>query len=128
MLEDTDYFMEQNQITHPELVRALAKPGQKIIEGLTSQSAHNLHMVVGIIGEAGELLDAVKKQAIYCKPLDMENVVEELGDLEFYLQGLRSSLGITREQTLQGNIAKLSKRYASLTYSDQAAQERADKA
>lgn len=84
-------------------------------------------MAVGIIGEAGELIDAVKRQAIYCKPIDLANVIEELGDIEFYLEGLRSSLGITREQTLESNITKLSKRYADFTYSDKAAQERADK-
>jgi NTP pyrophosphatase (non-canonical NTP hydrolase) len=120
--------MEQNQITHPELVKALAKPGQKIIDGLNPISAHNIHMAIGIVGEAGELIDAIKKQAIYCKELDLTNVIEELGDLEFYMEGLRASLGITREQTLEANIAKLSKRYASLTYTDKAAQERADKA
>lgn len=38
-------------------------------------------MATGVSGEAGELLDAVKKSVVYKKPLDRENVVEELGDL-----------------------------------------------
>jgi NTP pyrophosphatase (non-canonical NTP hydrolase) len=120
--------MEPNQITHPELVKALAKSGQSIIMGLTPENAHRLHMALGICGEAGELLDAIKKAAIYQKGIDIENVIEELGDLEFYMEGLRASLGVKREVTIEGNIAKLSKRYASLTYTDKAAQERADKA
>lgn len=57
----------------------------------------------------------------------MENVIEELGDIEFYLEGMRQQLGITREQTLEANISKLSKRYHSGSYSDTQAQERADK-
>lgn len=114
-------------IKHDELVARLAKSGTDILAQLTPEAAHQLHMAVGISGEAGELLDAVKKSAIYCKPLDMENVIEELGDIEFYMEGLRARLGISREQTLQANIEKLSKRYSSLTYSNQAAQERADK-
>jgi hypothetical protein len=53
--------------------------------------------------------------------------IEELGDLEFYMEGLRQGLGITREDTLKANIAKLSKRYASGKYSNQQAHEHADK-
>lgn len=113
---------------HAELVAALAKPGADIVATLTPASAHALHMAVGVCGEAGELLDAVKKYAIYVKPVDRENVVEELGDIEFYLQGLRAGFGITRDETLEHNMVKLSKRYASGSYSNQQAQARADKA
>ena len=112
---------------HAALVANLAKPGQDIVNIMTPEVAHLLHMVVGISGESGELLDAIKKAAIYCKPIDRENVIEELGDLEFYMQGLRAGLGITREQTLEANIAKLSRRYSAGTYSNEQAQARADK-
>lgn len=111
---------------HAKMVSALAKPGDAIIQDLDCSRMHLLHMAVGISGEAGELLDAVKKAAIYNKPLDRENVIEELGDLEFYMEGLRAELGITREQTLQANIDKLSVRYKK-GYSDKAAQDREDK-
>lgn len=114
-------------ITHPELVKALAKPGADIAYQLTPLNAHLIHMAVGVCGEAGELIDAVKKAAIYNKPIDRANVIEELGDLEFYMEGLRQGLGITREETIEANIAKLSVRYSALTYSDEAAQARADK-
>lgn len=117
-----------NNVTHPELVAALVKPGADIVASMTPATAHSLHMAVGISGEAGELLDAVKKAAVYNKPLDRANVIEELGDLEFYLEGLRQGLNITREETLAGNISKLSVRYAGLKYTDAAAQARADKA
>lgn len=114
-------------ITHPQLVAALAKPGEKIAQELTPSDAHQLHMAIGICGEAGELMDAIKKAAVYRKPIDRINVIEELGDLEFYMEGLRQGLGITREETIDANIAKLSKRYAAGSYTDQAAQQRADK-
>lgn len=115
------------KIEFSEMVAKLAKPGQNIIDGLTPEKAHILHMAVGVSGESGELLDAVKKNAVYNKPLDLANVIEELGDLEFYMEGLRAQLGITREQTIEANINKLGKRYASMSYSDEAAQNRADK-
>lgn len=116
------------QITHQELVSNLCKPGEEIVQSLTARDAHALHMAVGISGESGELLDAIKKCSIYCKVIDLENVIEELGDLEFYMEGLRQGLGITREETIEANIAKLRKRYSSGKYSNQQAQERADKA
>lgn len=113
-------------IDYDEMVQALAKPGDQILAQLDGKRMHLLHMAVGVCGEAGELLDAVKKASIYNKELDRKNVVEELGDLEFYMEGLRSGLGITRHETLQGNVEKLGKRYGQV-YSDQAAQARADK-
>lgn len=113
-------------IKHDEMVRALAKPGNDIVDSLNAKKAHILHMAIGIAGEAGELLDAIKKHVIYNKPIDLENVIEELGDLEFYMEGIRQGLAITRNETLQANIDKLGVRYKS-GYSDAAAQARADK-
>ena len=111
---------------HAQMVKDLAKDGSLIAEELTGYSAHILHMAVGVSGESGELLDAIKKHVIYNKDLDRDNVIEELGDLEFYMEGLRQGLGISREQTLQANINKLGVRYGK-TYSDLNAQVRADK-
>lgn len=116
-----------DKIDYADMVAKLAKPGYAIQDSLSPQKCHMIHMAVGISGEAGELLDAIKKAVIYNKPIDIENVIEELGDLEFYLEGLRQGLGITREETLATNIRKLSVRYKMLTYSDQQAQDRADK-
>jgi len=114
-------------LTHAKLVAALSKNGATIKDEMTGTQAHILHMAVGISGEAGELLDAIKKHVIYQKPIDLENVVEELGDLEFYIEGLRQSLAITRQETIDHNIAKLSVRYSKGSYSDQQAHQRADK-
>ena len=111
---------------HKKLVFELAKPGQDIVDELTPMQAFALHMAIGVSGEAGELLDTIKKFAIYQKPLDLENVVEELGDIEFYLQGIRQAFCIDREYVLQQNIEKLRKRYGK-TYTNEAAQRRADK-
>lgn len=111
---------------HSELVTALTKPSSEILDSLHTGKISILHAAIGIAGEAGELLDQVKKHVIYNKPLDSENLVEELGDLEFYLEMLRQAASITRQDTLDRNIAKLSIRYAE-GYSDQAAQARADK-
>lgn len=114
-------------VSHTDMVRVLKKPGEDILSQLTPGDCDLLHMGIGVAGEAGELLDAIKRPTIYRKPLDRESVVEELGDIEFFLEGIRQRLGITREETLQANIEKLGVRYQGLKYGDQAAQDRADK-
>lgn len=116
------------QQQHADMVKALAKPGDEIIKDLTPLHAHLWHMASCIQGEAGELFDAIKKPVIYNKgEFDMNNVLEELGDIEFYLEGLRTAMGITREATLAANVSKLGKRYSSGSYSNEQAQARADK-
>lgn len=117
-----------SDITHPELVKTLVKSPYAIMGSLNSSKVDLIHAVMGITGEAGELLDGIKKHVIYDKELDRDNVIEELGDMEFYMEQLRQRLGITREETLEANIAKLKVRYEKLEYSDAAAQQRADKA
>lgn len=86
-----------------------------------------LHAGVGISGEAGELLDALKKSWIYNKPLDRDNLREELGDLLFYIQAMANLLYIDFDTLIYLNREKLEKRYPSGSYSDFHAQERLDK-
>lgn len=109
------------------MVKALVKPGHEILADMVQEGAHQLHMVLGISGEAGELLDAVKKHVIYGKELDLENVTEEAGDILFYLEGLLQPLGITLDACRQATMDKLAKRYPGRTYTNQAAIGRADK-
>lgn len=111
-----------------EFVNGLIKPGTDIVAQMTPEKAHLWHMATGVAGEGGELLDAFKKHCVYNKPLDRENVIEELGDLEFFMQAIRDQLGVTREETLFDNKMKLSKRYQQLHYTDAEAHDRADKA
>jgi NTP pyrophosphatase (non-canonical NTP hydrolase) len=85
------------------------------------------HAAMLVAGEAGELVDAIKKEIIYNKPLDRDNLVEELGDLRFGIQAVMNLYGISEQEVLQTNADKLAVRYKGLTYSDKAAQDRADK-
>lgn len=119
--------VEGEQMEHEELVRHIAKSGQEIKDSLSAKDLDLWHHATGCATEAGELLDAAKKVAIYNKPVDRENVIEELGDLEFYMQGIRANLGITREECLAHNIAKLTKRYPKGTFDNADAVARADK-
>ena len=86
------------------------------------------HAAMGIAGEAGEFTDAIKKHIMYNKPIDRANIIEELGDLRFYMQAAQNLFGITESAILQANADKLATRYAGLRYTDAAAIARADKA
>ena len=107
-------------MSYGEFVRNLAKD-------MGSTKSDLMHSAIGVAGEAGELLDAVKKHWVYDKPLDKDNVIEELGDMIFYMQMMMMMLRLTPEQILEANWQKLAKRYHTGTYSNEQAQQRADK-
>ena len=111
---------------HQLMVNKLVKKPELIMDHMDKYDAGLIHMTMGISGEAGELLDAVKKCVMYDQQLDIENVIEELGDIEFYLEGMRQLMGLRREDILQANYNKLMVRYEH-GYSDEAAKARADK-
>ena len=114
-------------LEHARMVSLLVKSPEKIKDSLSLVKVDLVHAILGIAGEAGELVDAVKKNAIYNLKLDRDNLIEELGDLEFYMEQLRQAIGVSREQTLKANMDKLAIRYENYQYSDQQANDRADK-
>lgn len=115
--------------SHEWSVRTKTKSPEDILGELCrdKKKVAAAHMASCIPGEAGELFDAVKGYIFYDKRPDIENVIEELGDLEFYMEGLRQLFNISREETLVHNRFKLDKRYKEGKFSNAAAQARADK-
>ena len=112
---------------YSEFVDLLSKPGSEILDQLTADQAELLHMGVGVAGEGGEVSDVIKAHTIYQKPLDRVQLVEELGDLKFFMTRIMTMTGITHEELDLSNKTKLAKRYAKLSYSNEAAVGRADK-
>lgn len=107
-------------------VESRLKDGGDILKDMTPYKANLLHIALLVAGEAGEIVDAIKKHVIYNKPLDVENLDEECGDLLFGVNALLNAIKRTEQGCKGRNIEKLMKRYAT-GYSDKAAQERADK-
>lgn len=70
-----------------------------------------MNAAVGLAAEAGEVLD-VHKKMFYHKPKDRrEELVEELGDVCYYLSKVLELHDITLEECLANNRAKLWERY-----------------
>jgi NTP pyrophosphatase (non-canonical NTP hydrolase) len=71
------------------------------------------HAALGLTGEAGEVADTIKKHLFQLHPLDADKVVEELGDVMWYVAYLCDLMGVSVSVALERNIAKLSRRYPS---------------
>lgn len=80
-----------------------------------------IEAAMGMAGEAGEVIDAVKKVAFYNRDLDRPHLIEEIGDLVWYVNLAIYALGTTWETVLAANIAKLSARYPDLKFDAQRA-------
>ena len=102
---------------------------QKMVGQLASPQPNMdfLHGAVGAATEAGELLDQAKKHIFYRRQIDQANVIEELGDMLFYMELVRQSLGLSWPEIEKKNMEKLAKRYPAGTFSAEDATARKDK-
>lgn len=82
-----------------------------------------LHAGIGLSTESGEFLDALKKHIFYGKELDRVNLVEEVGDLFWYIAIVADELGFKIEDVMENNISKLKARYGD-KFSEEKAENR----
>ncbi len=78
----------------------------KILTEGTDRLAEN---TLGLVGEAGEVAEKIKKRFRDGK-LDRAAVQKELGDVLFYWGALHNLLGLCPDQTIDVNVAKLTDR------------------
>lgn len=67
--------------------------------------------VMGLCGEAGEAIDIVKKHLAQGHDLDREHLIDELGDVAWYIAETAYALDVDLSEVLERNINKLKKRY-----------------
>ena len=67
--------------------------------------------VYGLNGEAGEVIDLLKKHEFQGHQLDRDRLIDELGDVLWYAALLATATGTTLEEVMRRNIDKLMKRY-----------------
>jgi len=68
------------------------------------------HALIGISTELGELSDAFKKHKAYGERFDVDNVLEELGDIIFYIFSLSQRIehpSILNPQTIKRELASV---------------------
>lgn len=66
---------------------------------------------LGLTGEAGEVADMVKKHVAQGHPLDLERLIDEAGDVAWYLARLCTAIHVSLGEVLQHNVDKLIARY-----------------
>ena len=90
-----------------------------------SESLDLLHCALGLSGEAGEVVDQIKKKIFYgietgqdivldeieITPSEIDKIKNEIGDTLYYLQGIASLLGLSLDECMEANINKLYKRF-----------------
>lgn len=67
--------------------------------------------VYGLNGESGEVIDILKKHEFQGHDLDYDKIIDEAGDVCWYLALLASALNMPLEKIMQHNIEKLIARY-----------------
>ena len=93
---DANTYQEKALRTqNPEL-----SPGDKLING-----------VMGLCGEAGEVIDLVKKHVAQGHELNRAKLKDELGDVAWYLAATAAALDLSLNEVLEYNVEKLSARY-----------------
>lgn len=65
----------------------------------------------GLCGEAGECIDLLKKFEFQGHEFNQEKMLDELGDVLWYIVQTAIGIGTTLEEVAQYNIAKLKARY-----------------
>ena len=84
------------------------------------------NMCMGLAGEIGEVIDIMKKHIYQGKELDITDVIEEVGDVLWYIANFCNVNNITMDECMERNIKKLRKRFPNgFTIKD--ANERKDK-
>lgn len=70
-----------------------------------------LNAILGLAGESGECCDLLKKTMFHGHPFEFSKMVEELGDVRFYLEYAAEAIGVSMEYIEAMNVNKLNLRY-----------------
>lgn len=82
---------------------------------IDSFDGHLQNAALGLVGEAGEVADIVKKMVYHTEGVDYtEKMKHELGDVCFYLAKMLELTGLTLEEVLAANRDKLSSRHPEM--------------
>lgn len=67
--------------------------------------------VYGLNGEAGEVIDILKKHEFQGHELNKDKLIDEAGDVAWYLALLATALGVSLQDIMLHNVEKLKARY-----------------
>lgn len=81
----------------------------------TAQLSEDLSMLanwgLGLTGEAGEVVELIKKHLYHGKELNKDDLAKELGDVLWYVSTIATQCGLSLDEIADKNIHKLFSRY-----------------
>lgn len=80
-------------------------------DGSFDETEYLINATLGLVGESGEVADILKKYMFQGHTLDKQKLVNELGDVRFYLELACYAIGVTLNDIEEANSKKLRKRY-----------------
>ena len=89
------------------------KEAMRTASGMSQQCNDNLLLngAMGLNGEAGEVIDILKKHMFQGHELDKAHIAKELGDCLWYIAIAAEGAGYTLDEIAEMNKTKLRKRY-----------------
>lgn len=93
-------YTHMNPFEYGRIGITLAMDMTQLLEGL-----------MGLSGESGECLDILKKHLYQGHDLDKRHLIEELGDVLWYLTLAADALHVSLDEIMHQNINKLRTRY-----------------
>jgi len=78
---------------------------------VTTRKDQILLAVMGLGGEGGEIVDYYKKILFHGHELNEQKLIDEAGDILWYVAAMATALDVTLEDIANYNIKKLRKRY-----------------
>ena len=121
---------KMHKSTHKAVESAkVLKDFQKMTAKLLTTKRHPIdptieHCIDGIGSEAGELVNAGKRIKWYGTEPDYTNLLEECGDILFYMDRLLCKIGSSFDEAMQANMKKLSVRYKDHEFTKEQAIDR----
>lgn len=102
----------KDNLTANDYQRQAMRTAQFFHEGDLSLKMKQLREAVyGLNGEAGEIIDLLKKHEFQDHELNKESLIDELGDVLWYAALMATALNTKLEDVMVKNIEKLKKRY-----------------
>ena len=111
---------------YQELAGRTCLPSYIKLTTIVPNKQHMLHAHLGMSSEVGEVGDALKKHFVYGQNMDYTNIVEECGDVMWYVSLMLEACGTSMEDCMKQNIDKLRIRYPE-KFTEELASKRLDK-
>jgi NTP pyrophosphatase (non-canonical NTP hydrolase) len=94
---------------------AIKKYARQDLSGIdvSRRSLMLMNYALGITGEGGEVADEIKKVVFHDKPLDADKIINECGDVLWYIARLLTALDVPMSVAMERNVSKLEQRYGS---------------